>query len=341
MVIPINTHILVVDDDPEVLLLTATVLRGAGYEVLEGSTGKDALRIAHAHKPDLMLLDVMLPDITGIEICRRLKEDKDLKHIFITLTSGTQTSSEFQAEGLSAGADGYIVKPISNKELLARVQSMERIKKTEEALRASECRYRRLFETALDGIIILNADTGDVTDVNPALVKMTGYTRHQLLGKKLWETHLFKEADMAGTIFTDLRREGFLRFNEMSLRAKDGKEIVTEFVSNVYTVNRKHVIQCNIRDISKRKLAEAEREKLIVECKEALGKIKTLSGMLPICASCKKIRNDEGYWEQIEAYLRDHSEAQFSHGICPDCARKLYPKYFKGGDRQNSGKRKG
>jgi hypothetical protein len=68
-----------------------------------------------------------------------------------------------------------------------------------------------------------------------------------------------------------------------------------------------------------------EKDALIVELKEAVGQIKTLTGFLPICASCKKIRDDNGYWNQIEAYIRDHSNAQFSHGICPDCAKVHYP----------------
>ena len=82
-------------------------------------------------------------------------------------------------------------------------------------------------------------------------------------------------------------------------------------------------------DITERKEAEIEREKLILELQEALKKVKLLSGLIPVCASCKKIRNDEGYWEQIEIYIRDHSEADFSHGICPDCAKQLYPNYKK------------
>ena len=73
----------------------------------------------------------------------------------------------------------------------------------------------------------------------------------------------------------------------------------------------------------------AEREALIGELQEALAKVKQLSGFLPICASCKKIRDDKGYWQQIEAYVRDHSEAEFSHGICPDCAQRIYPEYYK------------
>jgi FixJ family two-component response regulator len=77
-----------------------------------------------------------------------------------------------------------------------------------------------------------------------------------------------------------------------------------------------------------RKQAEQEREKVISELRDALAEVKTLSGLLPICASCKKIRDDKGYWNQIEVYIRKHSGAEFSHGICPDCARKLYPEIF-------------
>ena len=77
--------------------------------------------------------------------------------------------------------------------------------------------------------------------------------------------------------------------------------------------------------MSTRKRAEEDREHLIAELQEALAKIKSLSGLLPICAACKRIRDDKGYWEQIERYVEAHSEAEFSHGLCPECARKLYP----------------
>jgi PAS domain S-box-containing protein len=83
----------------------------------------------------------------------------------------------------------------------------------------------------------------------------------------------------------------------------------------------------SIRDITDHKRVEEEREKLIHELQDALGKIKTLSGLLPICASCKKIRDDKGYWNQIEAYIGDHSEAEFTHSICPECMKKLYPDF--------------
>jgi hypothetical protein len=85
-------------------------------------------------------------------------------------------------------------------------------------------------------------------------------------------------------------------------------------------------IKCEMEN---RKRAEIEKDKLIIELKDALYTVKTLSGLLPICASCKKIRDDKGYWNQIESYIQTHSEVQFSHSICPDCAKKLYPNYYK------------
>jgi hypothetical protein len=82
------------------------------------------------------------------------------------------------------------------------------------------------------------------------------------------------------------------------------------------------------RDISARKREEADRLKLIYELTDALGKIKTLKGLLPICSSCKKIRDDQGYWQKVESYISEHTEAEFTHGICPECLRRLYPEYM-------------
>jgi len=84
------------------------------------------------------------------------------------------------------------------------------------------------------------------------------------------------------------------------------------------------------RMVTERGRAQEEREKLIVELQNTLAEVRTLSGLLPICASCKKIRDDQGYWSQIEDYVSSHSKATFSHGICPECAKKLYPEYYKG-----------
>jgi len=89
------------------------------------------------------------------------------------------------------------------------------------------------------------------------------------------------------------------------------------------------ILQATIRDITERKRIEVERENLIHDLREALERIKTLSGLIPICAECKNIRDDQGYWNKVETFIESHSNAEFSHSVCPECLQKLYPKYYK------------
>src|SRR5579859_690473 len=128
-----------------------------------------------------------------------------------------------------------------------------------EALYWSEVRYRRLFETAKDGILILDANTGLITDVNPFLTDMLGYSHHEFLGKKLWEISPFKDVEASRTAFEELQQEEYIRYEDLPLQAKSGQLIQVEFVSNVYDVDGQRVIQCNIRDISDRKRADVAR----------------------------------------------------------------------------------
>jgi len=256
-----NIKILVIDDNQEPNLLTAMVLRGAGHEVLQAHTGVEGIEKVHAHRPDIVLLNVILPDISGVDACKQIKENKGLKDVIVILTSDDQTSSEYRTKGLNIEADGFIVKPISNEQLVARIESILRIKRTDEALKVSETRYRRLFETAQDGALILDADTGQIDDVNPFLKALLGYTHEEFMGKKLWEMVAFKNTEKSKAAFEELQRKGYIRYEDLPLRTKDGREIAVEFVSNVYQVNQHNVIQCNIRDITYRKLVEEELRK--------------------------------------------------------------------------------
>jgi PAS domain S-box-containing protein len=123
-------------------------------------------------------------------------------------------------------------------------------------LRDSEVRYRRLFETAQDGILILDAKTGQISDVNPFLIDMLGYTHQELLGKKLWEIGLFKDTAVSTAAFKVLQETGYVRYQDLPLETKTGRAINVEFVSNTYYVDCQKVIQCNIRDITERKKSE-------------------------------------------------------------------------------------
>ena len=195
-----DIRILVVDDEPDILFAAERVIKSAGYQVSSAETGGQCLEMACRDIPDIILLDVDLPDILGTEVCLQLKNNPELKKSYILMMSGTRTSSNEQADGLESGADGYVARPVSNRELLARVAALVRILK-----------------------------------------------------------------------------------------------------------------------------AERERDKVIEELKKALEQVKVLSGIVPICMHCKQIRDDKGYWNQLELFLSNHSEMLFSHGICDHCLQKYYP----------------
>jgi PAS domain S-box-containing protein len=124
-----------------------------------------------------------------------------------------------------------------------------------DALRISELRYRRLFETAQDGILILDANSGEIMDVNPFLIDLLDYPFEELRGRKLWEIGQFKDVAANQSAFETLQQNEYIRYENLPLRRRDGKQIQVEFVSNVYWVETNKVIQCNVRDIT----ARAER----------------------------------------------------------------------------------
>lgn len=139
-------------------------------------------------------------------------------------------------------------------------------RKIEDQLKSSEERYRRLFETARDGILILDSETGEITEVNPFLEQLLGYSKSEFLGKKLWEVGAFRNAKASKETFKQLQDEGFVRYDDLPLETKDGRLIAVEFVSNAYMAGIERVMQCNVRDISERKRIEAtDRALLFIE----------------------------------------------------------------------------
>ncbi len=136
-------------------------------------------------------------------------------------------------------------------------------KRSEAALVASEVRYRRLFEAAKDGILILDAETAQIRDVNPFLCDLLGYPFEQMVGKKLWEIGAFRDVPESKGNFRELQRSEYIRYDDLPLRTAAGREIAVEFVSNVYRVDGEAVIQCNIRDMTERKRGAEEHARLV------------------------------------------------------------------------------
>lgn len=153
---------------------------------------------------------------------------------------------------------------------VSKCVDIDKEKKMEIKLHSAETKYRRLFETAHDGILILDSVTGEITDVNPFLIDLLGYTRDEFLGKKLWEVGAFKNIKASKEAFKILQEVGYVRYEDLPLETFDGNLIPVEFVSNAYVAGNIKVMQCNIRDISARKRAEISEKELAMHQQEKL-----------------------------------------------------------------------
>lgn len=188
---------------------------------------------------------------------------------------------------------------------------------------SGEALYRLLFQNSLDGLMLTKPD-GSILDANPAACRIFARTREEILQEG--RDGLIDSSDPRLSLLIAERQRTGRAHGELSARRKDGTFFPVEFSSVVFEAPDGDSRTCIIiRDITERKAAEAERDRLIRELQDAAGRVRTLSGLLPICASCRKIRDQQGAWHHLETYIRNHTEADFSHGICPDCRAKLYP----------------
>ena len=206
----------------------------------------------------------------------------------------------------------------------------------------SDACYRRVFDCSPDAFILIRADTGTIVKANPAVRTLLGYDPSELAGQDF--TKLIPPMTETSTreALEEIRIFGGVLVQEFV--CADGSKTILDMTLAVIPWEEDDLILAAFRDASDRIKAEAERERLISELQDALDRIRTLRGLIPICVSCKKIRNDGGYWERVEDYIKEHSNVEFSHGICPDCARKLYPqqshdeKHSDRDDPQNNNK---
>ena len=247
--------ILAIDDNRDNRMSLKAVVndRLPNAKVFTVSDGRKGIDYAFAYDPDVILLDIVMPEMDGFEVCRKLKNDQYLHGIPVVFLTALRTDRESRIRALEVGAESFLSKPFDEVEIVAQIRAMAKIKAA-------------------------NRRTQIEKDHLEALV------RERTL--ELQKSHTLLEERIA-------QRTAALT-----------------------------------REVAERKRYAEERDQLIIELQEAMARIKVLTGLLPTCAACKKIKNAEGNWMRMEAYIEDHSNARFTHGICPTCAKELYPEIF-------------
>jgi PAS domain S-box-containing protein len=203
-------------------------------------------------------------------------------------------------------------------------------KQAEQAFRESEASFQGIFANAAIGIALADLE-GAIVESNPAFQSMLHYSAEELSGRAFSDiTHpddVARDWELANELIAGKRDQ--YRMEKRYYR-KDGQVVWANLTMSLIRGAERHPQFAigMVEDITYRKRVEQEREQLIEALKDALANIKTLRGLLPICALCKKIRDDTGYWNQIETYIQAHSEADFTHSVCPECAHRIYPDLF-------------
>jgi len=203
-------------------------------------------------------------------------------------------------------------------------------KRVEVSLLESEERYRQLVHNANDIIYRTDAN-GYFTFVNPVALRVLQYSKDEIIGRRFHELICPEYRGKVEKYYVlQFMKKNLNTYYEFPVLSKDGKKKWLGQNVRLVMENDKIIgFESIARDITDRKRVEEERERLIVDLREALAKVKTLSGLVPICSSCKKVRDDKGYWNQVEDYVHAHSNAEFSHSLCPECVKELYPDFYK------------
>jgi len=221
------------------------------------------------------------------------------------------------------------VPVIKNREEISQViitfTDITELKETEEALKESEDRLMSFYDATFEGIAI--SEKGKIIDFNNQFTKIIGYERDELIGMDVINLLAKEDREL---VITHIQSDFDKPYDHKAVR-KDGSIISIRVQGQKIRYHGRAARVTAIQDITERKKAEEDKNRLIIELQDALEEVRQLSGLIPICANCKKIRDDKGYWNQIEVYIEKHSDAQFSHGICQECAEKLYgdSKWFK------------
>jgi two-component system cell cycle sensor histidine kinase/response regulator CckA len=317
-------NVLIVEDSENDAELLLEELRQKGYTPIyeRVQTGATMSLALERHEWDVVISDYVMPKFSGPNALKLLREKKlDIPFIVVSGTFGEEAAVDM----MKAGANDYITKVNLSRLAPAIEREMDAAKSRAARTRAeADKQYlAAIVESSDDAIYGKNLDS-IIVSWNPAAERIYGYRAEEIVGRSIAILFPTKHRDELLAIMARIRRGDAVGFYETERVRKDGKVIpVSETISPIKDGDGKTIGASVIaHDITRQKQAEEERLELIKKLSDALSHVKLLTGLLPICASCKRIRDDQGYWQQVETYIRMHSEATFTHSICPECLDK-------------------
>lgn len=318
--------VIIVEDERMIAEDIKNSLISMGYKVIAiYSNGEDVLSQLSGCDVDVILLDIMLEgELTGIDTARLINKKHDIPIIFLTAYADNATISSAS----SVKPYAYIVKPFDAKELNAAIEITLVKHSAERKLKISNKKYESLFMENPEPAVYLDPSF-KVIDVNPRFIECFGYMLDEIYGKSIDKLIIPQGLQKEASTLSKQSEKGNV-YKDVYRKKKDGKLVPVSISAAPIIIDGIHTGTFVIyKDISAQKKAEDEREEVIVKLKKALEEVKTLSGLIPICSHCKKVRDDNGFWDQVEDYIAKRSDADFSHGICPDCMKKYYPKIYE------------
>lgn len=319
---------LLVEDSPLDAELLARHLQHSGYHlthrrVENGEEFRGALR----EKWDVVLCDYQLPDF-GVERALAILKEMSLDVPFIVVSGAA--GEETAVEVMRSGAHDYILK----YRLARLVPAIERERREAVARRERAAALHKL--TCLAAIVdssseaVIGQDSeGMIATWNAGAERLFGYSTTEVMGKSIFMIFpADRRPELAALMGAVMRGESAAPLEVQAIRRDDGRVDIALTISPIKNAEGKVVgISLMAYNVTERKQLEEERKQMIEQLNETLSHVKTLSGLLPICASCKKVRDDHGYWQKLETFLHEHSRTEFSHSICPECMETLYPQF--------------
>jgi PAS domain S-box-containing protein len=276
--------VLCVDDESAHLEITKRFLEEHGeLAVTTALSAQEALMMMETNRFDAVVSDYQMPGMDGIAFLRAVRPKNPYLPFILFTGKGRE---EVVIEAFTSGTDFYLQKGGKPEILFAgladTIKKAVKISADRKAFHNSEIRYRRLFETSPDGILIVDAESGKISEANPLVLTLLGYTREEILGKNIWDLGVIREKSLAEQAAAELKTTGYIRYDNLPVKTKDGRDIAVELVSNTYDVETQRVVQCNIRDITERRRAEEEHGRLaaIVEGSDEAIIGKTLDGII-------------------------------------------------------------